>query len=93
MVPIHANGCFLCRQLGRGRIRQTWLLCRRIIALAELTGLPRASMAVGSTQDTSSEALRGDKLSFSSAHVEELKKKANIWESICAIDRITSTMW
>jgi len=51
-----------------------WLLLRRVIALAELIGLPRASIA--------SPSLGGRR-----------GQKAEVWEAICAIDRISSIMW
>ena len=62
-----------------------WLLSRRIIALAELIGLPRASMVIASHQDS----LAGASLS----HVQSWRQKAGVWESICTIERIASLMW
>ena len=62
-----------------------WLLSRRVIALAELIGLPRASMVIASHQDS----LAGASLS----HVQSWRQKAGVWESICTIERIASLMW
>lgn len=68
-----------------------WLILRRVIALAEMIGLPRAAMAVASFQEslgaTSYAASPGANLLVQRA------KKAEVWISICAIDRITSMMW
>ena len=68
-----------------------WLILRRVIALAEMIGLPRAAMAVGSLQDslgaTSHAASPGAILMVQRA------QKAEVWISICAIDRVTSMMW
>ena len=72
-------------QLGRAKVRKTWLLARRVIALAELIGLPRASMAIASHQ----ESLAGACPSL----VPGCKQKAGVWESICTIERIASLMW
>ena len=67
-------------QYGRAKSRKIWLLLRRVIALAELSGLPRASMAI--TQPGASPAL-----------VDQRKQKAEVWESICVLDRVASMMW
>ena len=67
--------------MGRGDLKRTWLTLRRMIALAELIGLPQASYkaelavtpGVGRTEGNSNQ--------------ETLQKKAAVWESICATDR------
>lgn len=70
-----------------------WLLLRRVIALAELTGLPRAPMAIALHQEslagTSSAAQSGATPSL----VGSWERKAKVWESICAVDRVISMMW
>lgn len=67
-------------QLGRAKVRKMWVLLRRVIALAELIGLPRASVAI--SQPGASPPL-----------VKRHKQKAETWDSICAVDRIVSIMW
>lgn len=62
-----------------------WLLSRRLIALAELIGLPRASMVLASHQNS----LAGASLS----HIRSWRQKAGIRDSICTIERIASSMW
>jgi hypothetical protein len=59
-----------------------WLLSRRVIALAELLGLPRSAAALASL-----EALES---TTPTSNVSRLKQRSQAWESICAIDRITS---
>ncbi|KAI4851956.1 hypothetical protein E4T44_01803 [Aureobasidium sp. EXF-8845] len=80
---------FIRLQLGRARVRKTWLTLRRVIAVAELTGLPRAAATLQRdphTQSRSGHEQSGDAPS-------EQGEKAQIWESICAIDRVMSMMW
>lgn len=62
-----------------------WLLKKRIIALAELIGLPRVSAATVSAQEQEQSA------AFSSI-TDVQKQKDQLWESICTVDRITSLM-
>lgn len=77
-------------QLGRASVRKMWLLIRRVIALAELIGLPRASMANALQQ----ESLTGGVHSGAPPSlVGSWRHKAEVWESICAIDRIISMIW
>ncbi|KAH0334605.1 hypothetical protein KCU74_g2866, partial [Aureobasidium melanogenum] len=83
---------FIRLQLGRARVRKTWLTLRRVIAVAELIGLPRAATALHLAEpqprpdDLQPERHRQD----ASADQQE---KAEVWESVCAIDRIISMMW
>ncbi|KAG9636167.1 hypothetical protein KCU86_g2156, partial [Aureobasidium melanogenum] len=83
---------FIRLQLGRARVRKTWLTLRRVIAVAELIGLPRAATTLHLAEpqarpdDIQPEQHRQDV----SADQQE---KAEVWESICAIDRIISMMW
>ncbi|KAH0341382.1 hypothetical protein KCU81_g6234, partial [Aureobasidium melanogenum] len=84
---------FIRLQLGRARVRKTWLTLRRVIAVAELIGLPRAAATLSLNAEAQprsdhlqSEQYRGDV----SADQQE---KAEVWESVCAIDRIISMMW
>lgn len=75
-------------QLGQSRVKKVWLTLRRIIAMAELTGLPRAAMFGKSHLCSPSNV---------TSHVKgpnsTQRQKADMWESICAIDRISSMMW
>ena len=68
-----------------------WLLTRRVIALAELIGLPRAAMALATHQESllATPGVQGASPSL----VESWKQKVDVWDSICAIDRIASVMW
>jgi hypothetical protein len=63
-------------------VTKTWVLSRRVIALAELLGLPRAATALASLESMESTS--------SASNISRLKQRAQAWESICAIDRITS---
>ncbi|KAI7084509.1 hypothetical protein KC356_g6662 [Hortaea werneckii] len=65
-------------QLGRAKIKKMYIVIRRIVAFAELSGLPGAPEAVESRR---SGALTG-------AIDRDLWHKAELWESICAVDRI-----
>ena len=75
--------------MSRAQVRKIWLLSRRIIALAELVGLPRASNLTASNQITGPD----DMTDRSGVDSNLLSKKAAIWESICTVDRMTSMMW
>jgi hypothetical protein len=66
---------------------------RRVIALAELLGLPRTSMAMTSQQELPIITPHVDQPNSSPSLVRFWRKKAEVWESLCAIDRITSMMW
>ncbi|KAI7188739.1 hypothetical protein KC363_g5287 [Hortaea werneckii] len=65
-------------QLGRAKIKKMYILIRRIVAFAELSGLPGAPEAIESRR---SGAVTG-------AIDRDLWHKAELWESICAVDRI-----
>ncbi|KAI7692331.1 hypothetical protein KC353_g18677, partial [Hortaea werneckii] len=65
-------------QLGRARIKKMYIVIRRIVAFAELSGLPGASKAMESRR---SGAVAG-------TIDRDLWHKAELWESICAVDRI-----
>ncbi|KAL9130270.1 MAG: hypothetical protein Q9217_001520 [Psora testacea] len=84
---------FIRLQLGRATVRKIWLLSRRVIALAELAGLPRASMALASHQELLAGTSRGAQPGATPSLVGWWRRKAALWESICAIDRMTSMMW
>ncbi|MCJ1264565.1 hypothetical protein MMC22_004438 [Lobaria immixta] len=84
---------FIRLQLGRARVRKIWLLSRRVIALAELIGLPRAATALESQQESPAGSSRGAQPGASPSPVGWWRQKAALWESICAIDRMTSVMW
>lgn len=80
-------------QLGRAKVRKIWLLSRRVIALAEMMGLPRASMALASHQESLAGTSGGAQIGASPSLVGWWRQKAAVWESICAVDRMTSMMW
>jgi len=69
-----------------------WLSLRRIVALAELNGLPRAVSALKRHEESISVA-SGVNLTTDPSTVEFWRSKAEVWSSICAIDRIQSLMW
>lgn len=60
-----------------------YIVLRRIIAFAEFNGLPRASKAMESRRTGA----------VSGTVDREVWHRAEVWESICAIDRIMSMMW
>ena len=64
-----------------------WLILRRIVALAELNGLPRAAIALQRHREFLSDPPPDPSTLVS------LKMKADVWTSICAIDRVQSLMW
>lgn len=70
-----------------------WLLSRRIIALAEMVGLPRASMALASYHEWLAGLSNRDYSDISPAVLEDWKQKAEVWESACAVDRMSAMMW
>ncbi|KAI9728850.1 MAG: hypothetical protein M1834_007237 [Cirrosporium novae-zelandiae] len=84
---------FLRLQLGRARVRKMWLLTRRVIALAELIGLPRVSMAMAPHQESLAGTSRGAQAEASPSLAGLCRQKAEVWEYICAVDRIISMMW
>ncbi|THY52874.1 hypothetical protein D6C98_05123 [Aureobasidium pullulans] len=86
-------GCFSgYSQLGRARVRKTWLTLRRVIAVAELIGLPRAAVVVQANAASQSRPFRSDLEPIDEDPYSEQNQKAEVWESICAIDRITAMM-
>lgn len=74
------------RSLGRGNLKGTWLTLRRIIALAELAGLPQANDELLRISNTRDGNMR------TQTDQEALKLKADVWEAICATDRNFSMM-
>ena len=64
------------RQLSWGRMHKVWLNLRRVIAIAELIGLPRATKMV-EMQNISNAPLN-----------PEVRLKASLWTSICSVERI-----
>ncbi|CAO2655476.1 Nn.00g105400.m01.CDS01 [Neocucurbitaria sp. VM-36] len=81
---IEAGLLFLRLQLGRVKVTKMWVQSRRVIALAELLGLPRAATALAS--------LESMELTSPASHISRLKQRAQAWESLCAIDRVTSML-
>ncbi|KAI5198079.1 hypothetical protein AUEXF2481DRAFT_33607 [Aureobasidium subglaciale EXF-2481] len=84
---------FVRLQLGRARVRKTWLTLRRVIAVAELIGLPRAAATVQLHAEPQSRPVQVPSDSYREHAQADQKEKAEVWESICAIDRIMSLMW
>ena len=80
-------------EIGRSGLRKVWILSRRIVALAELIGLPRASMALTAYKESLADTTRNTQTEISTSVVESWGQKAEVWESICAVDRIMSMMW
>lgn len=76
------------RMLGRGNLKSTWITLRRVIAIAELIGLPQASYEREIPPATGVRT----KKTGSSSGPEELRLKAMVWEAICATDRNFSMM-
>lgn len=75
------------RSMGKGGdLKGTWLTFRRLIALAEVIGLPNANDKVMHAVATPENMASGDQSS------EGLKLKADLWEAICATDRNFSMM-
>lgn len=79
MEGIEATLLFLRLQLVRARIKKVWLLLRRIIALAELIGLPRAASIMQSLPNPEQAT-------------ERQRAAAQLWSSICVTDRISGMM-
>lgn len=80
-------------QLGRAKVKKIWLLLRRVIALAELIGLPRASVASATDQEALTDGAFGAQTATFSSRVGMRRHKIEVWESICAVDRIASILW
>ncbi|RMY58676.1 hypothetical protein D0863_12190 [Hortaea werneckii] len=70
-------------QLGRAKIKKMYIVIRRIVAFAELSGLPGAPEAIESRRSGT----------VTGTIDRDLWHKAELWESICAVDRIMSMMW
>ncbi|KAJ9663342.1 hypothetical protein H2198_000859 [Neophaeococcomyces mojaviensis] len=72
---------FLRLNLTRGVLQKSWLGLRRIIAIAELIGLPRVSRLVQfrTTRDTPTVD-------------QTMMAKAQLWESICTVERLAGTL-
>ncbi len=58
-----------------------------------MTGLPRASMALASHQESVAGTSHGTQPGASPSLVGSWTQKAAVWEAICAVDRVTSMMW
>ncbi|CAD0027526.1 unnamed protein product [Aureobasidium pullulans] len=65
---------------------------QRLIAVAELIGLPRAAVVVQANAASQSGPFRSDLEPIDEDPYSEQNQKAEVWESICAIDRITAMM-
>lgn len=70
--------------LSRGSFKKTWLTLRRVLAVAELMGLPRTSRGV-EFPSSSPVTLTADD--------NQRMIKAELWESICVIDRIAGMVF
>ncbi|KAL2064625.1 hypothetical protein VTL71DRAFT_3762 [Oculimacula yallundae] len=84
---------YLRLQLGHAPVSKMWLTLRRIVALAELNGLPRATLALNKYDESISGTQGGAKISADPSAIALWRCKAEVWASICAIDRIQSLMW
>lgn len=67
-------------QLGHGNLQKAWIRLRHIIAVTELMGLPKTLQ------------LFRLKKSGASIKDETLSLKAQLWESICSVDRLLGFM-
>jgi len=84
---------YLRLHLGNAPVSKMWLIVRRIVALAELNGLPRAVTALAKYEESMLSGHKGPKPTANTSVVASWKSKAEVWTSICAIDRIQSLMW
>ncbi|KAH7416751.1 hypothetical protein BKA64DRAFT_276244 [Cadophora sp. MPI-SDFR-AT-0126] len=84
---------YLRLQLGHAPVTKMWLVLRRIVALAELNGLPRAATALNRYKESISGTQRNTELPLDQTAIASLKMKADVWTSICAIDRVQALMW
>ncbi|SMY21860.1 unnamed protein product [Zymoseptoria tritici ST99CH_1A5] len=67
-----------CRlQMGLGKMRPVWLQLRRVVALAELMGLPRT--CYGQSVDTENDP--------------QAQERIALWDTICATDRLSSMLY
>ncbi|KAK0278171.1 hypothetical protein LTR35_009494 [Friedmanniomyces endolithicus] len=73
-------------QLVGTRTQKVWISLRRIITLAELIGLPRAMHQLKAF-DTQPET------NVSRSQRERTKEAAELWVSICAVDRLAAMMF
>ncbi|PVH79013.1 hypothetical protein DL98DRAFT_461685 [Cadophora sp. DSE1049] len=90
---IGATLLFLRLQLGHAPVSKMWLTLRRIVALAELNGLPRAATALSRHEEFLCGPQRNGGPPPDPSVLASLKMKAEVWTSICAIDRVQSLMW
>jgi hypothetical protein len=67
--------------IGRGNLKSTWVLFRRVIAVAEVIGLPLAHYQM------QGRIRAGIRNNADSSELETLETKAAVWESVCATDR------
>jgi len=72
---------FMRLNLSAGVLQKSWLGLRRIIAIAELIGLPRASRIV---------QIRAAEGTSVNDHI--MVAKARLWESICSVERLAGTL-
>lgn len=68
------------RNITRGSIQRTWLYLRRVVAVAELMGLPRSVRLQQNQLASRKESSREDNL------------RLRTWASICIIDRLCSIL-
>ncbi|KAL4894382.1 hypothetical protein BDV59DRAFT_207047 [Aspergillus ambiguus] len=71
---------FVRLQIGHGNFQKAWIRLRHIIAIAELMGLPKTVQLFRLKRPSTS----GDE--------KTLAGKAQLWESICSIDRLLGIM-
>ncbi|KAK1021746.1 hypothetical protein LTR33_018380, partial [Friedmanniomyces endolithicus] len=83
---LEASLFWLRLQLVGTRTQKVWISLRRIIPLAELIGLPRAMHQLKAF-DTQPET------NVSLSQRERTKEAAELWVSICAVDRLAAMMF
>ncbi|KAG4436831.1 hypothetical protein IFR05_007680 [Cadophora sp. M221] len=101
-VPLEPDNYFVSKvyanyyttsHLSNAPVSKIWLMVRRIVALAELNGLPRAATALAKYEESTLGEQGGPKPAVNPSFVVSWKLKAEMWTSICAMDRIQSLMW
>ncbi|KAK4943258.1 hypothetical protein LTR10_017100 [Elasticomyces elasticus] len=78
---------FIRLLMGRGSIKSTWLIFRRVIALGELIGLPQAFQEIQAARRFVASGQANE-----AAVSEQSELKAGLWDAICATDRNFSMM-
>ncbi|KAK5688319.1 hypothetical protein LTS10_000297 [Elasticomyces elasticus] len=87
MEGLEASLLWLRLQLVQTRIQKVWICLRRVIALAELIGLPRAVLqqSPSETSTTAPTPLPWQQ--------DRSKRAAELWMAICSIDKLAGMMF